>query len=259
MQDLNVTIVQIDQAWEDKQANLNKYQEIFEKLENTDLIVLPEMFNTGFSMNVDQLAEPWSNSTSLSFLQKWSSKLNAAIYTSLIIEENKKCYNRGVFIYPDGKIEFYDKRKSFGLAGEDKLFTAGKNEKIVSLKDWKINLQICYDLRFPELIRNRMEEATNAAYDLLLYVANWPEKRASHWKALLTARAIENQCYVVGVNRIGTDKNQLVYSGDSCIVNSLGINLTPLNPGIESIKTLKLSKNELIETRRMLPFLKDIF
>lgn len=259
MQDLKVTIVQIDQAWENKQANLNKYQEIFEKLENTDLIVLPEMFNTGFSMNVDQLAEPWSNSSSLSFLQKWSSKLNAAIYTSLIIEENKKCYNRGVFIYPDGKIEFYDKRKSFGLAGEDKFFTAGKNEKIVSLKDWKINLQICYDLRFPELIRNRIDEEGQAVYDLLVYVANWPEKRASHWKTLLVARAIENQCYVVGVNRIGEDKNHLIYSGDSKIVSPLGVCLSDSNSGIEVINTIKLSKNELIETRKMLPFLKDNF
>ncbi len=257
MQDLNVTLVQIDQVWENKKANLKKYETIFESLEKTDLIILPEMFQTGFSMNVKELAELWKESDGITFLKKWADKLNSAFYTSIIIEENKNYYNRGVFVFPNGSIEVYDKRKSFGLGGEDKFFTAGLNEKIVHYKNWKINLQICYDLRFPELIRNRIVENGDAAYDLIIYVANWPEKRAQHWKTLLKARAIENQCYVIGVNRIGTDENQLNYSGDSNVNNPLGEDLIVSNPGNELVFKAVLSKKDLEEIRKILPFLKD--
>jgi predicted amidohydrolase len=222
MQDLNVTLVQIDQIWEDKQANLSKYHEVFSKLNSTDLIVLPEMFHTGFSMNVSELAEEWKKSSGLNILKNWATKLNSAFYTSLIIQDDKNFFNRGVFVFPDGSIEFYDKRKSFGLGGEDQFYKAGNQEKIVEYKGWKINLQICYDLRFPELIRNRLEKNHEPAYDVLIYVANWPEKRIAHWNALLKARAIENQCYVLAVNRVGKDGNNLVYSGNSSIINAVG-------------------------------------
>lgn len=257
MQDLNVTLIQIDQIWEDKQSNFQKYEAIFSKLNKTDLIILPEMFHTGFSMSVELLAEDWENSEGLDFLKKWSSKLDAAIYTSLIICEDRKYYNRGMFVYPDGNVKYYDKRRSFGLGGEDRFYTAGSKEVIVEWRGWKINLQICYDLRFPELIRNRIIQGS-AAYDLLIYVANWPEKRIAHWDALLQARAIENQCYVVGVNRVGTDGNKLIYSGGSIAVSSLGEKLLSFKNNQEDFNNCTLRKTDLDVVRTQLPFLKDI-
>jgi predicted amidohydrolase len=256
MQDLNVTLIQVDQVWENKQANFSKYEDFFSQLNETDLVILPEMFHTGFSMSADLLAEEWENSEGLSFLKKWSARLNSAIYTSLIILENAKCYNRGVFVYPNGNVKHYDKRKSFCLGGEDKFYTAGNTEAIVEWKGWKINLQICYDLRFPELIRNRVEN-DSAAYDLLVYVANWPERRIAHWEALLCARAIENQCYVVGVNRVGVDENNLVYNGGSIVVSPMGEQLSNLKNHQEDFKNCSLSKSDLQEKRTQLPFLKD--
>lgn len=257
MQDLNVTLIQIDQVWEDKQANFNKYEAFFSQLNQTDLVILPEMFHTGFSMSVDLLAESWENSEGLNFLKKWATTLDAALYTSLIIRENSNYYNRGVFVYPNGNVKHYDKRKSFCLGGEDKFYTAGNTEAIVEWKGWKINLQICYDLRFPELIRNRFSQES-AIYDLLIYVANWPEKRIAHWDALLQARAIENQCYVVGVNRVGTDGNGLIYNGGSITVNSLGEKLLTFANKQEGFNYCSLSKADLEGVRTQLPFLKDI-
>jgi predicted amidohydrolase len=257
MQDLNITLVQLDQIWEDKEANFSKYENIFYRLDPTDLIVLPEMFHTGFSMNIQELAEDWNNSMGLAFLKNWSVKLNSAIYTSLIVKEGNLFRNRGVFVYPEGKVELYDKRKSFGLGGEDQYYTAGTKEKIVEYKGWKINLQICYDLRFPELIRNRLGENDEPAYDLLIYVANWPEKRISHWDTLLKARAIENQCYVIGVNRIGKDGNELIYSGNTSAFNPVGEKLLEFLPRTESYLSQNLSHQQLLEIRKNLPFLKD--
>lgn len=256
MQDLRVTLVQVDQAWEDKSLNFSKYEAFFTQLKETDLVILPEMFHTGFSMSVDLLAEDWENSEGLEFLRKYSTKLDAAIYTSLIICENKKYYNRGVFVYPDGNVKYYDKRKSFGLGGEDKFYSAGNKEVIVEWREWKINLQICYDLRFPELIRNRVEKGS-AAYDLLLYIANWPEKRIKHWESLLIARAIENQCYVVGVNRVGIDGNKLVYSGGSSAISPNGEQLLNFTNNCELLKSCILSMANLKDIRSHLPFLKD--
>ena len=253
MQDLNVSLIQIDQIWEDKTANFLNYESCFSQLDRTDLVVLPEMFHTGFSMSVELLAEDWENSEGLNFLRKWSSKLNSAIYTSLIIHDKEKYYNRGVFITPDGSVKHYDKRKSFGLGGEDKFYTAGNKEVIVEWNGWKINLQICYDLRFPELIRNRLID-TNPAYDILLYVANWPEKRVSHWEALLRARAIENQCYVIGVNRVGIDGKNLVYSGESQIINMFGVKEIEFLVD-DYIINHTLSTRKLDEGREQLPFL----
>jgi omega-amidase len=253
MQDLNVTLIQVDQVWENKQANFNKYEGYFSQLNETDLIVLPEMFHTGFSMSVDVLAEEWEDSVGLDFLRNWSSKLDSAIYTSLIIRECSNYFNRGVFVYPNGTVSYYDKRKSFGLGGEDKFYTAGDKEIIVEWKGWKINLQICYDLRFPELIRNRVVNVS-AAYDLLLYVANWPEKRITHWDALLCARAIENQCYVVGVNRVGVDGNNLIYSGGSQIINMFGVKEIDFLLG-DCMVNHELSNHKLNQGREQLPFL----
>ena len=255
MQDLNVTLVQADQRWEDKQANLINYSHLLENVE-TDLIVLPEMFHTGFTMNVATMSEDMENSIGIAWLKKLSKEKHAAIYTSLIIREGDKARNRGVFVEPSGKLTYYDKRKSFGLANEDRFFSSGNSETIVKYKGWGIQLQICYDLRFPEIVRNRIGSNQKPAYDVIIYVANWPEKRSLHWNALLAARAIENQCYVIGVNRVGKDANDLMYSGDSQLVDEQGTAHT-LEKHKEEVVTFVIKSNDLQKTREILPFLKD--
>lgn len=255
MFDLKISLVQFDQHWENVAANYEHIERILENLEQTDVIVLPEMFHTGFSMNT-ALAEDWSNNNALVKLKNWSRKYNAAIYTSFMVSDNHHYFNRGVFVEPSSKVSYYDKRRSFGLGGEDKVFTAGESETIVDFNGWKFNLQICYDLRFPELIRNRIEATGEAAYDVLLYVANWPSKRELHWKTLLQARAIENQCYTIGVNRIGTDGNKLEYSGASAVFSGLGATLLEMK-NQESVQTVTLSKLDIQNLRIQLPFLKD--
>jgi predicted amidohydrolase len=254
MQDLIVSLVQANQIWENKSANFSNYLRLLESInEPVGLVIFPEMFDTGFSMNI-KLAEDWDLNTSLNFLIQLASKKQFAIYTSLMVKENNHYYNRGVFVHPSGEVSYYDKRKSFGLGGEDKFYTAGKTETIVNYKDWKINLQICYDLRFPEIARN-YEIDGKPKYDLLLYVANWPSKRSEHWKTLLKARAIENQSYVIGVNRFGEDANGLSYSGDSSCFDPLGNCQCQIIK--ESVFTTTLSELTLNSTRTSLPFLKD--
>ncbi len=256
MQDLKVTLVQADQKWEDKKANLSNYNRLLENLEETDLIILPEMFHTAFSMNASTFAEKMNDSEGLNWLKLTAKDKNVAIYTSLIIEESNHYYNRGVFVYPSGEVKTYDKRKCFGLAGEDKVFTAGTDKTIVEYKGWKIQLQICYDLRFPEISRNGVDSNHSPFYDVMVYIANWPEKRKLHWQTLLTARAIENQCYVLGLNRVGEDGKGLVYSGDSQVVDALG-NVQSLTPRNEEVKNVCLSRDLLDKIRQDLPFLKD--
>jgi predicted amidohydrolase len=256
MQDLRITTVQSNQIWEDKPANLARYESLIENIAATDLIVFPEMFHTGFSMNVDALAETMENSLGINWLKNCAKTNNCAVYTSLIIEENNAFYNRGVFIEPTGKLSFYDKRKCFSLAHEDDFFTAGQNEIIVEYNSWKLQLQICYDLRFPEIVRNRIE-GNIPAYDVILYVANWPKKRAEHWKALLKARAIENQCYVVGVNRVGDDGNGIKHNGHSQLIDFSGENrVTPIE-NREQIVHVLIEKVPMVQFRERFPFLKD--
>lgn len=256
MQDLRIALVQAHQVWEDKNANLAHFSALLAEIDQVDLILLPEMFQTGFSMNAEQLAEEMSDSSSIQWLTALALKKEAAVYTSMIVLENGKFFNRGLFIEPTGTITFYDKRKTFGLAGEDLTYASGSEEKIVEYKDWKLQLQICYDLRFPEIVRNRIASNQSAAYDVILYVANWPARRSEHWKALLKARAIENQCYVVGVNRVGEDANGLSYSGDSVVVDALGA-VNFCEAGNEEVKIVTLTKENLNSTRELLPFLKD--
>jgi omega-amidase len=258
MQDLKITLVQSTQFWEDKMANLNHFDSLLESVENTDLIVLPEMFHTGFSMNPIALAENMDNSLAINWLKEKAKLKNAAIYTSFIAVEQGCFFNRGVFVFPSGELEIYNKRKLFSLAGENEVFSAGNTETIVHFKGWKIQLQICYDLRFPEIARNRWVEPEIPAYDLLLYVANWPEKRAPHWNALLVARAIENQCFVVGVNRVGIDGKKLTYVGDSVVVNALGDAIYKAKPGQEMCETVTVQMENLVEIRQQLAFLKDV-
>lgn len=254
MQDLKVSLVQTNQLWEDKKGNLAHFNALLSQIEQTDLIILPEMFHTGFTMQTD-LAENMEDSSALRWLIDQAQIKNAALYTSLIIREKEHVYNRGVFVEPNGTITCYDKRKTFSLANEDKFFTSGNNQVIVPYAGWNIQLQICYDLRFPELSRNEIID-DRPIYDLCIYVANWPARRSEHWKTLLKARAIENQCYVIGVNRIGTDANQLNYSGDSSINNMLGDSLL-CRTGEEQVLTQNISLTELNDLRKQLPFLKD--
>jgi omega-amidase len=257
MQDLKVAIVQANQFWENKPANFENYERLLADVSEADLILLPEMFQTGFSMNVEKLGENWENAESIAWLKELANEKQAAVYTSLIIEDQNCFYNRGVFVEPNGELHFYDKRKSFGLAGEDQFFTAGNRETIVRYKNWNFQLQICYDLRFPEIVRNGILESETPNYDAILYVANWPEKRAEHWKSLLQARAIENQCYVLGVNRIGEDHSNFKYSGDSACIDPLGT-IDACTPHREEVKVSTLSAIKLAEIRKSLPFLKDI-
>jgi omega-amidase len=255
MQDLRVTLVQTEQFWEDKVKNLNHFTDLLSTIEETDLIILPEMFHTGFSMNAETLAEGMEDSIGINWLKEKAIEKNAAFYTSLIIKEDGKFYNRGVFIEPLGKITTYDKRKTFGLAGEDKIYQAGTEKVVVNYKDWNIQLQICYDLRFPEISRNKLVD-NKPLYDVLIYIANWPEKRSEHWKSLLQARAIENQSYVIGLNRVGKDANELTYSGDSVLIDALG-EKTNLTHSKKEVKQLLLNLENLNKTRSILPFLKD--
>lgn len=255
MQNLSVTLVQTTQQWENKAGNLIHFDNLFTQLPATDLVLLPEMFHTGFSMNAEALAETM-NATGIAWLKKMAREKDTAIYTSLIIKEGGHFYNRGVFVQPDGNIEIYDKQKRFAMAGEDLVYSAGEKPTIVQWKGWNINLQICYDLRFPEIVRNSLNEGGSPAYDVILYVANWPERRALHWKSLLVARAIENQCFVAGLNRVGTDGNGLTYSGDSMVVDAQGT-VHGCTPSVEEIKTVELNYTDLITVRQQLPFLKD--
>lgn len=256
MQDLKVALVQANQIWENKEANFENYSSLLKYVSGVHLIMLPEMFHTGFSMNTKSLAETMENSEGIKWLKELAKTKNSAVYTSLIIEENSNFYNRGVFIFPSGDMTIYDKRKTFGLAGEDQTFKSGTKESIVEYMDWKFQLQICYDLRFPEIVRNRLDSNQIPAYDVILYVANWPQKRIVHWQTLLKARAIENQSFVIGVNRVGIDSNDLIYSGGSACIDALGEE-SFVDSGKEHVKIVTLSIENLNSVRKTLPFLKD--
>jgi omega-amidase len=246
---LIVSLIQSDITWENKTTNLNNFKnQILSIQEDTDLIILPEMFSTGFTMSPNDLAEDMDGE-SVNWMKEMAKTKDAYITGSLIITENQKFYNRLLFVSPDGEISYYDKKHLFSYAGEDKNYTAGDKRVIVNIKGWRINLQICYDLRFPVFSRNRGD------YDLLLYVANWPFSRRLAWTTLLQARSIENQSYVIGVNRIGKDpKNQ--YGGDSIIYNPLG-EIIYHKRIYQGIKTIGLSKQFIDRFREDFPFLKD--
>jgi len=217
MQNLKITLVQADLVWEDIGANLAFFDKEIKSLSRpTDLIILPEMFSTGFSMNAESLAQLMTESAVI-WLLETAFKKNTDIVGSLMIKENNRFYNRLCWARPNGKLLTYDKKHLFCFAGEDKVFTPGRENITVELKGWKIRPFICYDLRFPCWTRNLRQE-----FDLAIFVANWPARRSEHWKTLLKARAIENQCYVAGVNRVGIDGNHLEYSGDSLVTDPFG-------------------------------------
>jgi len=242
--------IQADLVWESPSENKFFFERKINKLSKIDLIVLPEMFTTGFTMNPQKVTEQMTSET-ISWMQNIAHKKRAAICGSLIAKEGEKYYNRFVFVHPSGKIETYDKRHSFTLAGEDKVYTSGDKKLIVNYKGWKICPLICYDLRFPVWARNTEN------YDLLLYVANWPVARIGAWDTLLKARAIENMSYTIGINRIGSDGNNYKYSGNSLIVDYLGEELSSLKAFENGVVTATLTKENQDKTRKKLGFLND--
>jgi omega-amidase len=248
---LHITLIQPDIVWEDKTANLGQYENLIAGIAGEKhVVVLPEMFSTGFSMATERLAEPMTGPT-VSWMAEMAIKNRCILTGSLIIKEADHCYNRMLWVQPDGSIGIYDKRHLFANGGEDKHYSRGENRLIASVNGWRINVMVCYDLRFPVWSRNRGDE-----YDVLLYVANWPAARSLAWKTLLQARAIENQCYVAGVNRVGTDANGLNYIGESSVFGPLGEQLWQ-QANEPACHTVTLNKEALIKTRTTLPFLKD--
>ncbi len=247
---MKIALIQAPLIWENREENRNYFKDKINSIqEEIDLVVLPEMFLTGFTMHPENVAEIMDGETIL-MLKSLAKSKNTAIAGSLIIRENGKFYNRLVFIFPSGEIRNYDKRHLFSLAGEEKIYTSGNEKLIVEYKGWKICPLICYDLRFPVFSRN-VED-----YDLLIYVANWPTQRIQAWDILLKARAVENMCYTVGVNRIGEDGNNHPYSGHSQVVDFLGNYIIEPQTS-EEIFIVDLDKNQMLETRQKLGFLND--
>lgn len=254
---LTFTIIQTALFWEDIDANLQLFEQKINNISTkTEVVVLPEMFSTGFSMQPEKLAEKMDGK-GVTWMRKMAIEKKIIVTGSLMIEDNGNYYNRLIWMLPNGQFGHYDKRHLFAYANENEHYTAGNKRLIAQVKGFKINLQICYDLRFPVWARQTpLQENDVAEYDILLYVANWPERRSAAWKTLLAARSIENQCYVIGVNRIGNDGNNIYHSGDSMVLNALGETLYH-KAHDEDIFTITLEKEPLLDIRKNIPFLKD--
>lgn len=250
MSQLHFTMVQASLVWEDAKANHAHFDQLLSDIEQTDVIVLPEMFSTGFSMNPESLAENESG-VSVSWMQELAKRSNAAVTGSLIIREDSKYYNRLFWVLPSGDFTTYDKRHLFSLAGEEKHYAAGNERVLIEYKGFRIMPLVCYDLRFPVWSRNDLN------YDVAIYVANWPERRSYYWKQLLIARAIENQSYVIGVNRVGNDGNEIYHSGDSICLDPLAAIVSSANAGKEEVFTAVIDKDRIAEVRDKFQFLND--
>ena len=247
---MKIAILQTALVWENPAANRIHFEEKINAIdEPVDLIVLPEMFTSGFTMHPNLVAETMQGETMV-WLQQLAKEKNVAIAGSLVITDKGNFYNRLVFVFPSGEVQFYDKRHLFTLAGEDKKYIAGKEKVIIDYLGWKICPLICYDLRFPVFARNSEE------YDVLLYVANWPNTRINAWDALLKARSIENMCYTIGVNRIGVDANHHIYNGHSQVQDYLGRDIIAPQE-FDGVFIATLEKSALLETRQKLGFLND--
>lgn len=249
---LKIAMLQANLIWENAEANRIQFRQKIEQLSpDVELIILPEMFSTGFSMNAENLAEPVNGAT-VNWMKKISAEKNAAITGSVIIEERGKYYNRLFFVTPDGNIQKYDKRHTFTLAGENEIYSSGQERLIVNYKDWKICPLVCYDLRFPVWSRNTKD------YDILIFVANWPAVRVLAWDTLLKARAIENLAYCIGVNRVGEDGNAHSYPGHSAVYDCLGKIISDDSNWEKELKQeIILEKSVLEENRKKLRFLQD--
>lgn len=248
---LHIAVYQFDLFWEDPQANRDKIDRWLKKTnEVTDIVFLPEMFTTGFTMNVDSMAEPMNGAT-IQWMKEKSSEYQLAICGSLIVREKGKYFNRMLFVEPSGEIKFYNKRHLFAIGNEDVHFQKGMERIILTYKGWRICPMICYDLRFPVWARNHDD------YDILVYSANWPQNRKEVWNTLLMARAIENQAYVVGSNRIGVDGKSISYSGNSQLIDAKGLILADTEDYYENIVTGEFSYADLIKFRTNFPVLPD--
>lgn len=253
--DLKITTIQANLTWENRETNLSRLKQLIHAVGDTDVIVLPEMFTTGFSMQPNALAEQ-ANGPTVDWLKRIAAAKNAVVMGSVMTADKGQYYNRLNIALPDGNLLSYDKRHLFSLAGEDKHYTAGTEKLIFEYKGWKLCPMICYDLRFPVWSRNRKTEAS-FDYDVLIYVANWPERRNHAWKSLLPARAIENQAYVVGVNRIGDDGNGIYHSGDTAVYDFKGDKLSMTDAGKEQVETISLNRHDMEVFRRAYAFLSD--
>lgn len=246
---MKISLIQTSLQWEDHQANRQRFSELISQIEETNMIILPEMFATGFTMNPEAVAETMDGE-SVKWMQAIAVRKQCAVTGSLVIKENGNYYNRLFFVYPNGEFKTYNKRHLFTLAGEHKKYTAGSEKLIVEYEGWKICPLVCYDLRFPVFARNV------EGYDLLLFVANWPSPRVLAWDVLLQARAVENMCYVAGVNRVGQDSNGHNYPGHSQVFDSLGKPMLQISDN-EEVYTVTINKEEMLENRKKLGFLND--
>ena len=250
---IRISLIQTALCWEDPAMNYQMLEPlVLSQAGKADIIVLPEMFATGFTMNASNNAQDM-NGAGVQWLRRMSGITSAVITGSLIISDNGKYYNRLIWMQPDGEMQHYDKRHLFSLAGEEKVFTRGNERKVFEWKGWRIFPLICYDLRFPVWSRR----TKSFDFDLLLYVANWPERRSNAWKKLLPARAIENQCYVAAVNRIGHDGNQIFHTGDSAILDYTGEAIASASSGETVIINAALEKSKLYEFRNQFAFGQD--
>ena len=248
MDNIKISIIQTELVWENKTANLKHFEACLKQVpKESKLVILPEMFTTGFSMNPKIFAEKVTGN-SVDWMRNQAAELNKNIVGSLIIEEEEKYYNRLIWMKPNGEFESYDKRHCFRYANEHLHYTGGSEELIINLNGWKISCYICYDLRFPVWSRN-----TKLKYDVALYIANWPAIRSNHWNTLLQARAIENQSYVIGVNRIGKDGKGFEHSGNSCVIDPQGITISKTIPNEFSVETITLNSEKLINYRNNFP------
>lgn len=248
---LHIIGIQSDLVWENPEQNIAFFESKINALpNNTDLVVLPEMFTTGFTMHPENVAETMQGNA-VTWMKRIAKKNDFAITGSIVIKDNEEYFNRLIFVHPSEKIEIYDKRHSFTLAGEDKVYTSGNKKLIVNYKGWKICPLICYDLRFPVWARNTEN------YDVLIFMANWPVKRIKAWDMLLKARSIENMCYTIGINRTGNDANNYEYSGNSLIVDYLGEELSSLAINEVGILEATLIKSDQDKIRKKLGFLND--
>lgn len=249
--ELKIVAIQSNLIWENPIENRRHFEQKISQLDSdTNLIVLPEMFSTGFTMCPNSVAETM-NGTTVSWMINMAKVHHLAIIGSIVIQDNHQYFNRAVFVHPSGDFETYDKRHLFSLAGEDRLYTSGINRVVINFKGWRICPLICYDLRFPVWSRNTND------YDLLLFMANWPVTRIEAWDTLLKARAIENMSYCIGVNRIGKDKNGYQYNGHTSAYNFLGEKVASTQESKEDLLYCITSKIKLVEFRQKLNFLKD--
>jgi predicted amidohydrolase len=252
MQNLRVTLIQTRLYWEDRTRNIRHITSLLDQVKpgSTDLIILPEMFTSGFTMNATKVSDTMYG-IGVVFMTMIAKELKADVCGSLVIEERKKFYNRLVWVTKAGKIYYYDKRHLFRMANEQKTYTAGNKKLHMKLKGWNICPMVCYDLRFP--VWSRSDGST----DLMIFVANWPARRRFAWNQLLIARAIENQCYVAGVNRVGKDGNDIPYTGDSAVLDFMGSKISKTKAGRQSVETITLKREDLSSYRKAFPVFRD--